>query len=496
MTRPFVRTLCAAASLFAFGYALSRWLTKDSDENRCCGGSCQSKTPTKKSEGGRTNSPNMIPGQAKVYLHTYGCAHNSSDAEYMLGLLSQFGYQIVDTWEEADAVILNSCTVKNPSQEAAMTLVQRAKSAGKAIIVGGCVPQADRNVKGWHDVSMIGVTQIDRIVEVVGESLKGNVVKMLEKSELPSLDLPKIRRNDLVEIIPLSTGCLGRCTYCKTVQARGKLGSYVLEAILSRVRQAVNENVQQIWLTSEDTGAYGIDLGLNVIDLLTAIRDEVMSNPLARQNNVMVRVGMTNPPYILEHLEDMANILKSECFFEFLHIPVQSGSNAVLSSMMRDYTVEEFCQVCDYLREHVPHIYLGTDVICGFPTEKDDDHKFTLDLLDHYKFEMINISQFYPRPGTPAAKLQQLNTKTKKSRSREVTALTKAIPSKHAHLVGKTVDVWFSEPSDRSDHTVGHTKQYVKVLVPTDTGLIGTKRSVHIDSFSKWHITGHVTECS
>jgi len=191
-------------------------------------------------------------------------------------------------------------------------------------------------------VSVIGVTQIDRVVEVVEEALKGHNVKLLAKKELPLLDLPKIRKNQYVEIIPLSTGCLGSCTYCKTRHARGKLGSYDPGAIVDRVRQAVEEGVLEVWLTSEDTGAYGRDIGTSLPELLKKILD-VMPAP------TMLRVGMTNPPYILEHLDAMADILNHPRVYSFLHVPVQSGSNNVLDKMNREYLIEEFHEVCDFL---------------------------------------------------------------------------------------------------------------------------------------------------
>jgi threonylcarbamoyladenosine tRNA methylthiotransferase CDKAL1 len=154
----------------------------------------------------------------------------------MAGLLANYGYKIVESMEDAHACLLNSCTVKNPSQEKFINLVQKAQNMGKPVIVSGCVPQGDRNLKGLEDVSVLGVTQIDRVVEVVEEALKGHKVKLLAKKDLPILDLPKIRKNALVEIIPLSTGCLGSCTYCKTRHARGKLGSYDPNAIVERAR--------------------------------------------------------------------------------------------------------------------------------------------------------------------------------------------------------------------------------------------------------------------
>lgn len=156
------------------------------------------------------------------------------------------------------------------------------------------------------------------------------------------LDLPKIRKNKLVEIIPLSTGCLGSCTYCKTRHARGKLGSYDPTAIVDRARQAIEEGVMEIWLTSEDTGAYGRDIGT---DLPTLLKSIIKIMP----SHTMLRLGMTNPPFILEHLQAMSDIMNHPRVYQFLHVPVQSGSNPVLDKMNREYTVEEFNEVCDHL---------------------------------------------------------------------------------------------------------------------------------------------------
>jgi threonylcarbamoyladenosine tRNA methylthiotransferase CDKAL1 len=281
----------------------------------------------------------LIPGIQRVYVKTYGCSHNTSDSEYMMGLLSEYGYKVVEERNEWDVCIINSCTVKNPSQDAFINYVADAKSKGKKVVVSGCVPQGDRNIKGLEDCSMIGVTQIDRIVEVVEETLKGNKVRLLAKKELPSLDLPKIRKNEMVEIIPINTGCLGSCTYCKTKHARGKLGSYAPEAIVKSALKACKEGVKEIWLTSEDTGAYGRDINT---DLPTLVMDILKDLP----NDVMIRIGMTNPPYIMEHLDKMVRILNHPNVYAFLHLPVQAGSNSVLDKMNREYKIEDFYYVC------------------------------------------------------------------------------------------------------------------------------------------------------
>lgn len=281
----------------------------------------------------------FLPGRAKVYFKTFGCSHNVSDSEYMQGLLHEAGYGFVDRLEEADVCVVNSCTVKSPSEFALYSAIKAAlgmtqsgpsvpgsggKRNGAAFskaattraipgcsdgdctcetaaqgvstpslrqqetnqherpsdqfqqpsrripcVVAGCVPGASKvggretrdreSSASWQEAllaqcSVVGVSRISRIVEVVEEALQGRIVRLTGGKGLPPLDLPKIRRNRLIEIVPISTGCLGNCTYCKTKHARGDLGSYPEEAIEARVRSAVEQGATQIWLTSEDTG--------------------------------------------------------------------------------------------------------------------------------------------------------------------------------------------------------------------------------------------------
>lgn len=355
-----------------------------------------------------TRLESVIPGVQKVYIKTFGCSHNVSDSEFMMGQLVDYGYLLTDKPEESDVIVLNSCTVKNPTQAALMRLVTDSKTLMKPIVVTGCVPQGDKKIDQLQSVSMLGVTQIDRVVEVVEETLKGNVVHLLEKKPLPSLDLPKIRKNRYIEIIPINTGCLGNCTYCKTKHARGHLGSYKKEEIIRRMLKAYEEGVKEVWMTSEDTGAYGLDIGSNISELLIEFVE-------AMPSDLMLRIGMTNPPYILDHLQVVGRILNHPQVFGFLHVPVQSGSDTVLERMNREYTAEDFKTVCSYLMENCPQLTIGTDIICGFPGETDAEHKLTLDILEQLKPPVVNISQFYSRPGTIAARMKQVDTKGKES---------------------------------------------------------------------------------
>ncbi|CAN1310056.1 Threonylcarbamoyladenosine tRNA methylthiotransferase [Linum perenne] len=411
-----------------------------------------------------------------------------SDSEYMAGQLSSFGYALSDDPDKAHLWLINTCTVKAPSQSAMDTLISKGKNAKKPLVVAGCVPQGSRNLKELDGVSIVGVQQIDRVVEVVEETLKGHEVRLLTRKTLPALDLPKVRKNKFVEILPINVGCLGACTYCKTKHARGHLGSYTIDGLVGRVKTVIAEGVKEIWLSSEDTGAYGRDIGVNLPTLLNGIVAE-----LPPDASTMLRIGMTNPPFILEHLEEIAEVLRHPCVYSFLHVPVQSGSDAVLSAMNREYTVGEFRTVVDTLTEKVPGMHIATDIICGFPGETDEDFAQTVHLIEDYKLPQVHISQFYPRPGTPAARMKKVPSNIVKKRSRELTAVFEAF-TPYNGMEGRIERVWITDIATDRVHLVGHTKAYVQVLIVAPESMLGASAMVKITSVGRWSVFGEVIE--
>ncbi|KAK3230087.1 hypothetical protein Dsin_001968 [Dipteronia sinensis] len=437
-----------------------------------------------------THSPTSpkVPGTQIIYIKTFGCSHNQSDSEYMAGQLSAFGYALTENPEEADLWLINTCTVKSPSQSAMDTLITKGKNVKKPLVVAGCVPQGSRDLKQLEGVSIVGVQQIDRVVEVVEETLKGHEVRLLHRKKLPALDLPKVRKNRFVEIVPINVGCLGACTYCKTKHARGHLGSYTIESIVNRVRTVAADGVKEIWLSSEDTGAYGHDIGVNLPKLLNAIVAE-----LPPDGSTMLRIGMTNPPYILEHLIEIAEVLSHPYVYSFLHVPVQSGSDAVLTAMNREYTVSEFRTVVDTLTELVPGMQIGTDIICGFPGETDEDFAQTVNLIKEYKLPQVHISQFYPRPGTPAARMKKVPSNVVKNRSRELTSVFEAF-TPYNGMEGKVERIWITDIAADGIHLVGHTKGYIQVLVVAKEDMLGASALIKITSVGRWSVFGEVIE--
>ncbi|KAI3431879.1 uncharacterized protein J3R85_007746 [Psidium guajava] len=429
-----------------------------------------------------------IPGTQTIYIKTFGCSHNQSDSEYMAGQLSAFGYCLSENPEEADLWLINTCTVKSPSQSAMETLITKCKSAKRPLVVAGCVPQGSRDLKELEGVSIVGVQQIDRVVEVVEETLKGHEVRLLHRKRLPTLDLPKVRKNKFIEILPINVGCLGACTYCKTKHARGHLGSYMIDSLVGRIKTVIADGVREIWLSSEDTGAYGRDIGVNLPTLLKAI-----VTVLPPDERTMLRVGMTNPPFILEHLKEIAEVLRHPCVYSFLHVPVQSGSDAVLTAMNREYTVSEFRTVVDTLIELVPGMQIATDIICGFPGETDKDFSETIGLVKEYKFPQVHISQFYPRPGTPAARMKKVPSPVVKQRSRELTSVFEAF-TPYSGMEGRVERIWITEIATDGIHLVGHTKGYIQVLVVAPDSMLGTSAIVKITLVGRWSVFGEVIE--
>lgn len=432
-----------------------------------------------------------VPGTQKIYVKTWGCSHNNSDSEYMAGQLATYGYKIIDDRESADLWLLNSCTVKSPAEDHFRNEIKKARELNKHIVVAGCVPQGQPKSDYLQGLSVIGVQQIDRVVEVVEEALKGHSVRLYgqkkqagKKTGGASLDLPKIRKNPLIEIIAINTGCLNQCTYCKTKHARGELGSYHPDEIVARAVQSFKEGVVELWLTSEDLGAYGHDIGVTLPQLLWKLVEVI-------PEGCRMRLGMTNPPYILEHLEEIAKILNHPRVYSFLHVPVQSASDSVLMDMKREYCLADFKKVVDFLRERVPRANIATDIICGFPTETEQDFEETLKLVADYKFASLFINQYFPRPGTPAAKMPKIPAQQVKKRTKALSELFHSY-TPYDHQLGEVQNVLVTEVSHDKQYYVGHNKSYDQVLVPKDENLMGKLVQVEIVETGKHFLKGRL----
>lgn len=353
----------------------------------------------------------------KIFIKTFGCSLNQSDSEVMAGLLKKADFEIVNSSKKADLVIINTCTVKGAAEKKFFKYLEKVKLLDKPIIIAGCISQTDpEKVAGY---SLLGTSQINNIVEIVEETINGSTLISLSKEKNQRLNLPKIRKNPVIEIVPICEGCLGDpCAYCKVKAARGDLVSYPVQDILKQIKDAIIQGVKEIWITAQDTGAYGKDINESLPKLLK----EIINLP----GDFKIRLGMANPNHILEFLDDLIEVYKSDKMFKFLHVPVQSGNDDILKAMRRKYTVEQFKQIIEKFRKELPNITIATDIICGFPGETEKQFDDSLSLIKEIKPDVLNRSRFWPRPKTEAAEMEnQVHGKETKRRSQLVTSIFK-----------------------------------------------------------------------
>jgi len=418
---------------------------------------------------------------------TLGCAQNQADSEYMSGLLKKAKFDFVETIEKADIVIFNTCTVKGPVENSFFRQLDELheKYAYKIIIIAGCIPQADH--EKLKKYSLVGTRQFHTIVQVVEEVLNNNILKMLEFNEVPSLKLPRVRKNSVVEIIPINLGCLGECSFCKVKQARGNLHSYSIEEIKGETVLALKDGVKEIWLTSQDAGCYGFDIGTNLIALLKEL--------CTISGDFKIKIGMMNPEHASRIKEDLVHLFRSEKkIFKCLHIPLQSGSDYILEKMNRQYKLQEYMDLIQYLKLNIPELNLITDIIVGFPSETDQDNWQTQTVLRKISPDVVNISPFWPRSKTPAAKLRMLPGEQIKRRLKITTELINNISRlQNERWLGWVGEILIDGKGELEKQWIGRNVAYKSVIVEGDYTL-GQVLKVKIENVNSSDLKGKVVK--
>ncbi|MBD3389147.1 MAG: tRNA (N(6)-L-threonylcarbamoyladenosine(37)-C(2))-methylthiotransferase [Candidatus Altiarchaeales archaeon] len=400
---------------------------------------------------------------------TYGCATNQADSEIIRGVLREHGL------DREEVVVVNTCTVKSPTENKILKKMRKLGADGEKVVVAGCMPPARPGiVDEFPTFSFIGVNTHD-IVEAVSATAKGERYVNIRGSENKSC-MPRVRANEAVGILPIGEGCLGSCSYCQTKFARGNLRSYPLDKLAGEVERMVGEGVREVWMTSQDTGAYGRDIGSGLPELLKSI--------CGVDGDFKVRVGMMNPDHALKMLEDLVGAFDDDKMYRFLHIPVQSGSDKVLEDMNRRYTVEDFHSIVD----RVGDFTLSTDVIVGYPTEGESEFQETVSLIEDVKPDVLNVSRYWPRPGTRAARLKGHPGSETKRRSRIMDEVFQRVGlEKNKKWIGWRGPALVSEANP--DGTVTARNQHYKPIVAKG-GRLGESIDVEVRDCTYYDLRG------
>ena len=401
-----------------------------------------------------------------------------ADSAVLEGCLARAGYEQAGSITSADVIILNTCAVKGPTENRMIEISKRI-SKRKKLIVTGCLPLVnfERLREEVPFSGVVGPAAGERIVEIVKRVSNGETVIALGKpvDSLPSLSLPRARSSPVTSIVPINYGCLGSCAYCCVVFARGRLRSYDLLNIVKRVREDLDLGMREFWITSQDTACYGKDEGTNLAALLRTL--------CGIDDNFRVRVGMMTLNNVLDMLEELVQAFRDERIFKFIHLPVQSGDDDVLRRMRRFYCANDFKKVVEAFRTSFPDITLATDVICGFPGETEENFKRTLQLIEEVKPDVVNVSKFFARPKTAAARMQKDSVPLSEIKARSImaSALAKKLSfENNRRWVGWTGEILIDEVGKVPGSWVGRNFAYKPVAVKSASKLVGKFMRVRI----------------
>jgi threonylcarbamoyladenosine tRNA methylthiotransferase CDKAL1 len=347
-----------------------------------------------------------------VWIEAYGCSANIADSEIIAGTLNNHGYNIVNCIDDSDLNIMVTCSVKDSTEHKMLHRIKQLTLDNKPLLVAGCLTKTERKKieKINPNVSLLGPNSLDKSVEAVDLTLSNNKMVFLDDSSAEKVNLPKLRINKSISIVEIASGCLSNCSFCQTKISKGTLKSYRPRSILTQIKNDVKDGCNEIWLTSTDNGCYGKDINSNLVELLKLCTQI--------EGNYKLRVGMLNPMYLSEILDDLISVYKNEeKIFKFLHIPVQSGSNKILKQMYRGHDIKIFKKAIYEFRKFIPEITIATDIIVGFPNETENDFKLTIDLIKESEPDIVNISKYSQRSGTVSSRLKNISSDQKKLRS-------------------------------------------------------------------------------
>ena len=434
------------------------------------------------------------------HIITFGCQMNEHDSERMTGVLEACGCSSASAVEDADMVILNTCSIREKAEQKFYSELGRLRSLKEAkpglkIAVAGCIAQQEgSNIlsRAPYVDLIFGPSDIARLSEMVNQRLSkpmlSPVVDTAGDPEYHRKRIPTVRTDKLKAWVSIMYGCDNFCTYCVVPYLRGRERSRTPEDIVNEARELAGQGFREVTLLGQNVNSYGkgLDRRVDFPSLLGMVNDV---NGIER-----IRFMTSHPKDLSEGLITALRDLPKVC--ESLHLPVQSGSNSILASMNRKYRREDYLDKVRMLKEAVPDIALTTDIIVGFPGESQQDFEKTVQLLEEVQYDGIFAFKYSQRPGTAALKLTgHLQEEVKEERLAQVLALQKAATiRKNQEQVGTIKELLIDGHSKRGGTITGRTRGNKVVNIEGTASLIGSLVKVKITAASVNSLTGKLCE--
>ena len=435
----------------------------------------------------------------KAYVETYGCQQNEADSQTLRGLLSQCGYDIIQEAEGADVVIMNTCAIREHAEQrvfgnlGALTHTKRRYPEQKIFLCGcmaGQTEVVERIRKSYPHVSGVFSTHhLWQFPEVLYRVLTEKKRQFFVQDEAGAIaeGLPMLRDNTLKSWVSIMYGCNNFCTYCIVPYVRGRERSRKPQDILEECKALIASGCKEITLLGQNVNSYGKDLdcGVDFADLLAQIAS-LDGDFLVRFMTIHPRDASTK---LFDTMAQYPKIAKQ------LHLPFQSGSSRVLKAMNRHYDRETYLSKVEYAKKVMPDLVLTSDVIVGFPGETEEDFQETISLIRQVRYNALFTFIFSPRPGTPAAKMEDPTPASEKNRRfDELCALQNSISEElHRAYVGKVMRCLVDGQEDGNLLTA-RTEGGRLVRFSGDPALIGSYRNLEITGSTTWSLTGSLQE--
>ncbi len=419
-------------------------------------------------------------------MRTYGCQMNELDSELMVGQLEKRGLKRIAEEENADLLLFNTCSIRDLAERKVMgKLGQLGRSKKRAIIgVTGCMAMAKKETifrKLPHVDFVLGTNNITDLNSVLDEVLEtGRQTIRTDDQFEENLDYLVAKRDDPVKAyVSIIRGCDKFCTYCVVPYTRGQEVSRGPESIVEECRHLVAQGYKEITLLGQNVNSYGKDKPeWNCLfhDLLYRL-DKI-------EGLERIRFMTSHPVDITRELMEAIRDLPSLC--EFVHFPLQAGSTRILKKMHRIYTLEQYLEKVAMLREIVPNVALGTDIIVGFPTETEEEFQETFNMCKQIEFSVGFIFAYSARKGTPAFRWKDdIPEEVKQDRLHRLLALQSEIYAKQRQeMLGAEVEVLVEKRNRDEQHLKGRTRCWKNVLFTGGDALIGTLQKVKVSGFT------------
>ena len=393
------------------------------------------------------------------YIKTYGCQMNEHDSENMRAILKELGMTEVLNFEDADLIMLNTCSIRENAHNKVFGMLGRIKhlkQTKKDVVVGiaGCMAQEEVVVKEilskykWMDF-VIGTHNIHNLGEIIVNSFNEKKLKIEAESQEGDIieGMPVERTSKYKAFVNIMYGCDKFCTYCIVPYTRGKQRSRNKEQIINEVKELVKDGYKEVTLLGQNVNAYGKDLNINY-NMANLLED------VAKTGIERIRF-MTSHPW--DFTDEMIEIIaKYDNIMPSIHLPVQSGSNKILKLMGRRYTKEEYLKLFNKIKEKIKNVSISTDIIVGFPGETESDFNDTLTLVNTCKFDLAYTFIFSKRVGTPAENmLDETPEEEKEQRLYKLNELVnKYALENNKKLEGKIVKVLVEGKSDKDYNVI------------------------------------------